>query len=438
MTIVWSWNGNTANGNVDYVVGFAPNGTQTCSGVVWANPYTCNGGANGVLNPTNAGSTSSGTVTTVVTVRPWARFLPGDILLGYAFELRDRAVYRGEQQLWRQQLLDGFSLQYLCGRDNLTATNGDDYTYTSTYTSTPANSATSTSTNTMTYSPTASLTPTVTRTNTNTYTFTPALTATSTNSATSTLSLTVTPTLTPTNSPTATGTPIHTATNTFTSTVTATATNTAVPPTATFTKTFTPILPTSTPTVTPTSASGCSGVAVWNGNFVAYSVGNKVTYNNELYQCIEAHTSEPNWEPPVVPALWKDMGPCAGGGGGELAAFAEDSKITPTLSLTVTSTPMLTASTLLQSAVAGPNVSKNYQPVRFFVKLNQPAQVNVAIYTPMGQLVASSSFFGNTGANSWLWDNGRTLRKNWWPADYIFIPFMFRRMELWKRRRGRL
>jgi hypothetical protein len=51
-------------------------------------------------------------------------------------------------------------------------------------------------------------------------------------------------------------------------------------------------------------------VSDWNGDFVAYSIGQKVSYNGELYQCIQAHTSEPNWEPPVVPALWEAVGPC--------------------------------------------------------------------------------------------------------------------------------
>jgi hypothetical protein len=62
---------------------------------------------------------------------------------------------------------------------------------------------------------------------------------------------------------------------------------------------------TSTPTVV-----GCSGIPNWNGNFVAYSVGQKVDYNGEIYQCIQAHTSESTWEPSIVPALWKDLGPC--------------------------------------------------------------------------------------------------------------------------------
>jgi len=52
-------------------------------------------------------------------------------------------------------------------------------------------------------------------------------------------------------------------------------------------------------------------VPAWNGNFVYYAVGTKVTYNGELYECIQAHTSEPNWMPPVVPALWQDLGPCS-------------------------------------------------------------------------------------------------------------------------------
>jgi hypothetical protein len=57
-------------------------------------------------------------------------------------------------------------------------------------------------------------------------------------------------------------------------------------------------------------AAGCAGIPNWNGNFVAYSEGQKVNYNNEVYQCIQAHISEPTWAPPVVPALWKDLGLC--------------------------------------------------------------------------------------------------------------------------------
>ena len=41
---------------------------------------------------------------------------------------------------------------------------------------------------------------------------------------------------------------------------------------------------------------------------VAYEVGYKVIYLGNLYECIQAHTSQDDWTPPVVPALWKREG----------------------------------------------------------------------------------------------------------------------------------
>ena len=38
---------------------------------------------------------------------------------------------------------------------------------------------------------------------------------------------------------------------------------------------------------------------------VAYKVGDQVTYNGATYQCLQAHTSQPDWTPPAVPALWQ-------------------------------------------------------------------------------------------------------------------------------------
>jgi hypothetical protein len=207
------------------------------------------------------------------------------------------------------------------------------FTKTPTPTGTYTNSVTSTVTQTSSFTPTvttsATHTPIFTGTTTNTLTNTPAIptssptgTSTKTNTVTPTPILTSTATLTSTNSFTATRTATPTLTYTFTLTKTVTATSTGTNtstwtstpkvPTATFTFTVTPtythtaVLPTST----PTSSSACSDVPAWNGNFVAYSIGQKVSYNGELYQCIQAHTSELNWMPPVVPALWKDLGPC--------------------------------------------------------------------------------------------------------------------------------
>ncbi|MEU6719977.1 carbohydrate-binding protein [Nonomuraea sp. NPDC046802] len=50
--------------------------------------------------------------------------------------------------------------------------------------------------------------------------------------------------------------------------------------------------------------------AAW-APWTSYAIGAVVTYNGVDYVCIQAHTSQPGWEPPNVPALWK---PGSGGG----------------------------------------------------------------------------------------------------------------------------
>jgi hypothetical protein len=84
-------------------------------------------------------------------------------------------------------------------------------------------------------------------------------------------------------------------------------------PTPIPTKAPTPVpTPTLVPTATsvPTPSSPCNGVAAWNGSFHAYSAGSLVTFNGKLYRCIQAHTSEPNWTPAAVPALWGFLSNC--------------------------------------------------------------------------------------------------------------------------------
>lgn len=45
---------------------------------------------------------------------------------------------------------------------------------------------------------------------------------------------------------------------------------------------------------------------VWAANAV-YRTGDLATYNGNLYECIQAHTSLPGWEPSNVPALWSQV-----------------------------------------------------------------------------------------------------------------------------------
>ncbi|MFI0228268.1 carbohydrate-binding protein [Streptomyces sp. NPDC017086] len=37
----------------------------------------------------------------------------------------------------------------------------------------------------------------------------------------------------------------------------------------------------------------------------AYRAGDQVTYGGRGYVCLQPHTAQPGWEPPVVPALWR-------------------------------------------------------------------------------------------------------------------------------------
>lgn len=36
----------------------------------------------------------------------------------------------------------------------------------------------------------------------------------------------------------------------------------------------------------------------------AYAIGDRRRYNELLYKCVQAHTSQADWTPPQVPALW--------------------------------------------------------------------------------------------------------------------------------------
>lgn len=43
---------------------------------------------------------------------------------------------------------------------------------------------------------------------------------------------------------------------------------------------------------------------LWSGNGVSYGVGYKVLYQDTLYKCVSAHTSQDDWMPDAAPSLW--------------------------------------------------------------------------------------------------------------------------------------
>lgn len=44
----------------------------------------------------------------------------------------------------------------------------------------------------------------------------------------------------------------------------------------------------------------------WASN-KSYMVGDRVKYNDVLYKCIQAHTSQDSWTPVLTPALWMEV-----------------------------------------------------------------------------------------------------------------------------------
>jgi chitinase len=59
--------------------------------------------------------------------------------------------------------------------------------------------------------------------------------------------------------------------------------------------------------ITPTAAFGSESaqtISPWAA-WTSYAVGALASYNGTNYQALQAHTSQPGWEPPNVPALWK-------------------------------------------------------------------------------------------------------------------------------------
>jgi chitinase len=93
---------------------------------------------------------------------------------------------------------------------------------------------------------------------------------------------------------------------------------------------------------------------------VFYPVGARVTYGGRTYECRQAHTSQEDWTPLAVPALWLDLGTSSGGtdagtGGGTDAGTGGD-VIAPTVNLGASATRFTAAGTLTLTATATDNV----------------------------------------------------------------------------------
>jgi len=62
------------------------------------------------------------------------------------------------------------------------------------------------------------------------------------------------------------------------------------------------------------TAAQCNAATPWSTS-TSYAVGAVVTFGGGTFQCLQTHTSQADWTPAAVPALWS-AATCSGGGGG--------------------------------------------------------------------------------------------------------------------------
>jgi CxxC motif-containing protein (DUF1111 family) len=56
----------------------------------------------------------------------------------------------------------------------------------------------------------------------------------------------------------------------------------------------------------------CSAIRAWTVG-TSFAIGDVVTFDGSAFRCIQAHTSQSDWTPPVVPALWTPVTCTVGG-----------------------------------------------------------------------------------------------------------------------------
>jgi len=108
------------------------------------------------------------------------------------------------------------------------------------------------------------------------------------------------------------------------------------------------------------------------------------------------------------------IAPC--GGTAMMMASKSQNGINMTSTFTPTATPPF--STLAQAA---PNVSRNGEPVKFRVNLQQPAQIHLALFTLLGELVYETNFDGKTGLNASTWGLQNNSGSHVASGLYIYI-----------------
>jgi chitinase len=145
-----------------------------------------------------------------------------------------------------------------------------------------------------------------------------------------------------------------------------------------------------------------------------YAVGATVSYNGIDYEAIQVHTSQPGWEPPNVPALWKvwqGTGPTA-----TRTVTRTNTPNGPTTTATRTRTPTRTLTRTATQTPGGPTFTPTRTPTRTATATRTATPSNNGGALPKHILVGYWHNFDNGSTNIRL----RNVSSNF---DVIVVAF---------------
>lgn len=87
---------------------------------------------------------------------------------------------------------------------------------------------------------------------------------------------------------------------------------------------------------------------------------------------------------------------------------------------TPVSTAIEVSGGLIQSAVAGPNISDGNQPINFFVNLNLPAKIGLTLFTLTGEQVFETQAQGPKGPNTLVWGGRNNIGQKVASGLYLY------------------
>jgi chitinase len=154
---------------------------------------------------------------------------------------------------------------------------------------------------------------------------------------------------------------------------------------------------------------------------VAYAVNDTVSYSGSVYKCLQAHTSQADWMPPAVPALWQLVG--------SAGATATNIPAQPTATRTNTSVPATATRTNTPTIVAtrtaspsatltsvGATTTRTNTPTASTTLTSLPSSTATKTATPSGASGCATpwnatSVYVNGNIAS---DNGHNYKAGWW------------------------